>query len=122
MIADCNTSRMETPHSPEVLISVDILGFFNLKDKMQMAVELYQFITIVSAPALAILGFLLRRACMKLDQTMTEEEVRMLIKDKIDPIQVHLVYIQRDLTRLADTNAKILEFLRNGQTDDSKFH
>lgn len=83
--------------------------------------EIYEILILVITPVIAILGFFVKKAFMKLEQTMTENEIRILLRDKLEPIQVNLVYIQRDLDRIYKAQEKILEHLEQ-HGKDRKIH
>ena len=66
---------------------------------------------IIGAPVLTIIGYMLRRTMSKLEDMMTEQEIRMLIKDKLDPIYVKQSNVDNELKRINLTLDRILDLL-----------
>lgn len=68
-------------------------------------------ITSILTPIVTIFGFMLRRAFMKLEQTMTEDEVRLLVTDRLGPLQVNQRNIEHEINRIERKLDRILDLL-----------
>lgn len=66
-----------------------------------MDVNLLMVLNSVVLPALALLGFIIRRLYIRLEDTVPRREIRTMIDDKIEPGQV--------LLRTIDARLKIIE-------------
>lgn len=64
---------------------------------------------IILAPFVAILAYFVRKALTRIDDTMSEEEIRMLIDDKLGPLNANQRNIYAELNRM---DAKLDELLR----------
>lgn len=80
-----------------------------------MEIHFYEVISIIAAPIVAIIGYFLRKAFTKLDQTMTKTEIRQLINDRTEPLVVQLKIIQRDIERTNQLLERICERLSSSQ-------
>ena len=68
-------------------------------------------------PILAVFGFMLRRAFMKLDQTMSDKEIRILIGDRLSPMQTNQRNLEHEITRIERKLDKILDLLIENRKD-----
>ncbi len=66
---------------------------------------------VIGAPVLTIIGYMLRRTMAKLEDMMNEQEIRMLIKDKLDPIYVKQSNVDNELKRIDLKLDRILDLL-----------
>ncbi len=66
---------------------------------------------IIGAPVLTIIGYMLRRTMSKLEDMMSEQEIRMLIKDELDPIYVKQSNVDNELKRIDLKLDRILDLL-----------
>ena len=77
-------------------------------------------IIFILTPAVALFGFMLRKALTKLDKTMTEPEIRLLVKDRLDPIYVNQRNIEHEINRMERKVDKILDLLIDERLKSNK--
>jgi hypothetical protein len=56
--------------------------------------------SLILTPLMALFGYMLRRAFIKLETTMSEEEIRLLIADKLSPVHADIRNIDKELKRM----------------------
>ena len=74
-----------------------------------------QIIALIAGPVLAVFGFMLRRAFIKLDNTITKDDVRVLIDDRLTPLQVNQRNIEHEINRIERKLDKIIDILIKSQ-------
>lgn len=74
-----------------------------------------EIITLVVGPVIAVFGFLLRRAFIKLDDAMNKDDVRLLIDDRLIPLQVNQRNIEHEINRIERKLDKIIDILIKSQ-------
>ena len=72
---------------------------------------LVSIVSLVLAPVVTVLGFMLRRAFMKLDDTMRRDEVRLLIEQRLDPVYVAQRNFHQDIIRIETKLDKLLDIM-----------
>ena len=70
-------------------------------------------ILIVLSPILGFIGYILRRAFVKIEKTMSEPEIRVLIQDKLDPVNRDIRNIEKELSRIDGKLDQILKVILN---------
>ena len=77
--------------------------------------EILKFTGIFLTPIVGMLGFMLRRALVKLDNTITKDDVRVLIDDRLTPLQVNQRNIEHEINRIERKLDKIIDILIKSQ-------
>lgn len=68
-------------------------------------------VSFVLAPVVTFLGFMLRRAFMKLDNTMSKSEIQMLVEARLDPVYVTQRNFHHDIVRIEAKLDKLLDIM-----------
>jgi hypothetical protein len=79
---------------------------------------LLQLVLVLLGPIMGVFGYMLRRAFMKLDLTMTDIEVRTLINDRLDPMRTNQRNIEHEINRIERKLDKILDLLLEAHKHD----
>lgn len=91
-----------------------------IQEEIMMEQNLAEIILIIMAPMMGLFGFMLRRAFTRLEQTISKGEIRVLISDRLGPLEANQRNVENEMRRIEKKLDRIIDLLIETKIRQSK--